>query len=76
MDAEANIEADNHNAQQVVILTRFRVLRPNVRFGSFAEMRGLEAALSGFDARTLLVEPLPARLVNRTEPSKRQEASI
>jgi hypothetical protein len=33
MDAEANIEADNHNAQQVVILTRFRVLRPGVRFG-------------------------------------------
>jgi hypothetical protein len=38
MDAEANIEADNHNAQQVVIMTRFRVLRLNVRFGSHADV--------------------------------------
>ena len=38
MDVKANIEADNHNAQQVVIMTRSRVLRPNVHFGSFADV--------------------------------------
>jgi len=38
MDAEANIEADDHNAQQVVIMIRFRVLRPNVDFGSSTDL--------------------------------------
>jgi len=40
MDVKANIEADNHNAQQVVIMTQSPVLRPNVRSGSFADIPG------------------------------------
>src|SRR5690349_2209262 len=47
-----------------------------VEFGGSRPQASLEAALSGFDARALLVEPLPARLVDCTEPGQRHEASI
>ena len=47
-----------------------------VQFGGSRPQARLEATLPGFDACTLSPEPFPARLVNRTEPSKRQEAGI
>ena len=58
---------DRATKSTFTIIIQFGGRRPQARF---------EEALSGFDARTLSAEPLPARLVNRTEPGKRQEARI
>jgi hypothetical protein len=46
------------------------------QFGDSRLEARFEAALSGFYARTLLVEALPTSFLNRAEPTKRKQARI